>query len=439
MMIESRISSQCLQDLNSHTMESSKNNTYSVKDLTPLGGGSCGKPDISGVKAPASESTASANRANIVTGSFTGQPDSLKHAGGNVSANTVTSTYPAEQRRHSLSDFADVPNLQALDDEERQALENKAAIFSGFSSEFAKFLKNKNSTDTLTKKCSVKLFNIDANKGSETVNMEVKTSPGDAATAVTTPRKHPTEDNLPKLGSIGGGDNPVKRDNEQNAADGPAVKKPKSDDIIVLDGGSSNSSSPEISMVKMTKPSSSPKDNLKGDSGRSSDIKSKMEKHAASSYNKPLNSDSSGRKSSDGSSSNSKNGSSTSQSAKSNSSKPSDNSDRTSLRDLEARLMHLQQKAAQESKPKAKNMSPSVVKTGNKDNHHSRRPDHNTSSFSLERKKSVSSGISPVKPVKHKKHLSSPSSGVSRESNNKLGSLFSPSNDSKVTILPRQP
>lgn len=337
----------------------------------------------------------------------------------------------------------DVPNLQALNDEDRQDLESKAALFSGFSSEFAKFLKNTNSSDPLTKKCSVKLINIDANKSSEKISMETKISSGDvtASAAVTTPRKHPPMDDT--MSRHSSSDTPVKRDNDPLSTDGPAVKKPKSEDIIVLDGSSSNSTSPEISLVKITKPSSSPKDNFKSDSGRSSDIKSKMEKHIASSYSKPFNSDSGSRKTSDGSSSNnssssnSNNSSSNSQAAKSNSSKPADNSDRTSLRDLEARLMHLQQKAAQEHK--AKNMSPSVVKTGNKDNHH-RRPDHTTSSFSLERKKSVSSGMSPVKPsIKHKKHLSSPSSGsgsVSSRDGNKMGSLFSPSNDSKVTILP---
>ncbi len=333
-----------------------------------------------------------------------------------------------------------MPNLQALNDEDRQDLESKAALFSGFSSEFAKFLKNTNSSDPPTKKCSVKLFNIDANKSSENINMETKISLGDVtASAVTTPRKHPSIDDTMSRHSS---DTPVKRDNDPLSSDGPAVKKPKSEDIIVLDGSSSNSTSPEISLVKITKPSSSPKDNFKSDSGRSSDIKPKMEKHIASSYNKPFNSDSSSRsKTSDGSNSNnssssSSNSSSNSQAAKSNSSKPADNSDRTSLRDLEARLMTLQQKAVQEHK--AKNVSPSVVKTGIKDNHH-RRPDHNTSSFSLERKKSVSSGMSPVKPIKHKKHLSSPSSGsgsVSSRDNSKIGSLFSPSNDSKVTILP---
>ena len=331
-----------------------------------------------------------------------------------------------------ISDFV---NLQSLNDEDRQDLENKAAIFSGFSSEFAKFLINKNTADPLTKKCSVKLFNIDANKSAEKIDMEAKSSLVEAALP---PRKHPAEDNPPKYG--GTADTPVKRDIEplSGGADGPVVKKPKSDDIIVLDGGSSNSTSPEISMVKMIKPSSSPKDNYKSDTGRPSDIKSKMEKHS-----KPLNSSDSGRKSSDGSnsnnsSSNNSNNISNSQSSiKSNSTKQADNSDRTSLRDLEARLMHLQQKAAQDSKPKPKNLSPSVVKTGTKDNHH-RRPDHNASSFSLERKKSgsSSSGMSPVKPLKHKKHLSSPSSGSVRD-NNKLGTLFTPSNDSsKVTILP---
>ena len=73
----------------------------------------------------------------------------------------------------------DVPNLQALNDEDRQDLESKAALFSGFSSEFAKFLKNTNSSDPLTKKCSVKLINIDANKSSEKISMETKISSGD--------------------------------------------------------------------------------------------------------------------------------------------------------------------------------------------------------------------------------------------------------------------
>lgn len=394
-------------------MESSKINQCKLKDSVSSIDWNTSKSENRGLT-----SQPLSNQLTVpVTKPLTGQPIKNFKINGNLLESGNLTQGSSSAFLGFTSTYSDVQqNLQTLNEVDRETLEAKAVLFSGFSSEFAKFLKNNSTSEPLTKKCSVKLLNIDANKSSE-VGAGMETAKINTDDVVCR-KVHTAEETKSKGGSS---DITSKRENEQTQIDGPTIKKPKSDDVIVLDSGNSNSTSPDVSLIKSIKPSSSPKENLKSDVSRISESKPKLEKHGLSSYTKPFSSESPRKLDGSGLAS------------KPNNSK-ADNSDRTSLRDLEARLMNLQQKAAQESKPKSKTMSPGVVKPSSKDNHH-RRPDHSSSSSSLERKKSISgSSMSPVKTAnKHKKHLSSPS--TSRES--KSSSIYSPTScDAKVTILP---
>ena len=74
------------------------------------------KPNLSGVKAPGCEFPVLVNKANIVSGIFSGQPaDSLKHGGGGIAgaANTVTSTCTDEQKRNSFVDFTGTKKIKS--------------------------------------------------------------------------------------------------------------------------------------------------------------------------------------------------------------------------------------------------------------------------------------------------------------------------------------
>jgi len=271
----------------------------------------------------------------------------------------------------------------------------------GFSSEFAKFIETTSVCDAVedtykqfvTKKCSVRLFPLDFDVCKH-LSMESKTNSSSI--------------------DIAGVRDSNKRDSELSN-DGPLIKRPKGDDVIIIDAEISNKTSPEISVVKLAK--TSPKENANVPNEKKSDLKPSESKSKSEKPFKPISTDTSKKLDSP--------------SNKTNKSAPSnsklDNSDRTSLLSLEARLLDLQQRHQQKSKSndnhqKIKSMSPSALKT-NKDNHHRR-----TEAFLVDRKKPVSS---PVKKML-KKTYSAPA--TPKES--KLGGLFCPTTDAKVTILP---
>ena len=95
---------------------------------------------------------------------------------------------------------------------------------SGFSSEFAKFLKNNTDGETkpvkdfVTRKCNVRLVYLDIDVNS-IPEMETKS--------------------LSPCIEVVGTREPMKRDNDSPVGDGPQNKKPKSDDVIILESDSS--------------------------------------------------------------------------------------------------------------------------------------------------------------------------------------------------------
>ena len=116
------------------------------------------------------------------------------------------------------------------------------ATVTGFSSEFAKFLKSSSeelprtlSQDFPPKACSVRLQQLYVDVTG--LDMEAKSVAAVPSIDLTGTRE------------------PGKRDNDTVGAthDGPQNKRPKSDDVIILDGDSPNKSSSEISVVKQTK------------------------------------------------------------------------------------------------------------------------------------------------------------------------------------------
>ena len=289
----------------------------------------------------------------------------------------------------------------------------------GFSSEFAKFLKSSSvdeeeeeeegkaaspglSQDFLPKKCSVRLQNLDVDVS--VLSMEAKSASSVPSADQPGPRDPGKRDSSEAVG-------PTNNDDQ-------IVKRAKSDDVIVIDGDSPNKSSPEVSVVKQAKssPKETPTSTEKKGETKAMDTKSKLEKPGPF---KPLTVETGKRP--DGSLPPAK------PPVKSQSlHAKSDNSDRTSLLSLEARLLDLQQKHQQKSKShdnhqKVKSMSPLGLKSS-KDNHH-RRTDN-----ILDRKKSTSS---PIKKVVKK-----PYSAPSTPRENKLGGLFCPTTDAKVTIVP---
>ena len=247
-------------------------------------------------------------------------------------------------------------------------------------------------TDLVTKKCSVRLLHIDINV------------------------QHLTMESKPSAPSIEGSRELGKRDNENLANDGPQVKKPKSEDVIILD--SDSKSSPDISIIKISS-KSPPKENLLISVEKKGELKMPENK---------IKSDKTGTFKQISMESVKKVDITVSKSSKLHPSNSTlDKTDRTSLQCLEQKLLYLQQKHKQNSKStdnhqKIKSMSPSGLKTS-KDSHH-RRPE----TFVPERKKSISS---PVKKV-----IKKPYSAPAPPKENKLGGLFCPTTDAKVTILP---
>lgn len=310
---------------------------------------------------------------------------------------------------------------------------------SGFSSEFAKFLENNNSSnhasgsgterenDFVTKKCSVRLPNLDI---SLKQRMEARTTTGSAETAVTTAPSHV------KDMAVGAG----KRDNE--GPDGSQLKRPKSsEDVIVLDGDNSPpkslAASQDISIVKINNKVPA-RENIsqerKGESKLSDGRPKSVVGISGPSNGSSSQSNPTTEKKMDPSLSK------TSKSLPSNSSSTLDKTDRTSLQCLEQKLLdlkrqknHSQEKtktfstsgsssvSSHDSHTKLKSISPSGIKSS-KDSHHRR-----TEAYVLDRKKTMSS---PVKKVKK------PYSAPTTPKENKLGGLFCPTTDAKVTILP---
>ena len=266
----------------------------------------------------------------------------------------------------------------------------RAKSIQGVSSEILK-------KENLTKKCSVKLFPLDLNV------------------------KH-----ILSMDDLGGSfKDHTKRDNESNN-DGPALKKQKNEEIIVLE-------SEDKLVDKVAKPPASDVTVIKVKSGTpqkdgsnqskekilspSSDGKSKSLIQRTGSFDSSRKSEKEAKGSKSSSSSNS---------AASSSSCTLDKTDRTSLNCLEQKLLELQ-KATQKKSPgemlssKPKSSSPLGIKPS-KDSHHRRKED-----FITERKKLTHS---PNKKMLKK------STSLPVVKDNKMGNLFCPTTDAKVTILP---
>ena len=280
----------------------------------------------------------------------------------------------------------------------------------------------------LTKPCSVKLVNLDLKVRSVSPAMEVANIAKEAAS---------------------------KRDMEP-AEGGPSLKKSKTDEVIIIDGDRDVEkcrpapSSPEITVIKLNSGKSGPKENMGGSvADRKNDVKSPVESRASRTTTpdkmsplKPLSTES-GKKQGESLSSkpspknNGSNGGVSGLVASGGAggliaqSTAMDRTDRTSLQCLEQKLKDLQQKHQQKAKrndnhAKPKSMSPSSGLKSTKDSFHRR-----SEAFIVERKKPLSS---PVKKTMKKPSVTPP---PHRE--NKLGGLFCPTTDAKVTILPCKP
>ena len=265
--------------------------------------------------------------------------------------------------------------------------------------------------DNLTKKCSVRLCHLDIDVKT-ILNMEdLKKSPS-----------------IPKESK-----DPQKRDNESYHIDGPVTKKHKNDDIIILEPDNKSTEriskppTPDVTVIKVKSSSKEVTNSNSNKEKKSSSNRSPSgefrNKHSsekptlqrAGSFESMRKSDSNNQKSSKSSSS-------------SSSTSTLDKTDRTSLQCLEQKLLDLQ-KATQKTKhtsdfhsSKPKSMSPSGLKPS-KDLYHRRKED-----FITERKKVNSS---PIKQKPLKKSVSLPP-----VKDNKMGNLFCPTTDAKVTILP---
>ena len=294
----------------------------------------------------------------------------------------------------------------------------------------------------ITKKCSVRLAHLDLDV-KNILKMEKEMLTGadkDGAAAV------------------------AKRDNEHVHEDGPLTKKQKSEDIIVIEsdtkplervlkpvtpdvtvtklggGGPTTKEGKEVNQVSSQRPEKRPSDQL------NSSIASSPEAQRSKSQGgeKPIlqrtssfDSSSSAKKS-DNTPKSKMSSSSTSSSSASSSSGGSSNhdrTDRTSLQCLEQKLLDLKQKAQAKSdknaaaeihsSSKPKSLSPSGQKQ-NKEFAHRRKEDFITNSSEGRKKTS----LSPMKKT-IKKSLSLPAG-----KDNKMGNLFCPTTDAKVTILP---
>jgi hypothetical protein len=273
-----------------------------------------------------------------------------------------------------------------------------------------------------------------------------------------------------------GGGGAAKRDMEAGGGEvgGPILKKSKPDEVIIVDsdreseppriravGSGGPPSSPEITVIKLNSKTaaSTAKENSGGE--RKSDVKSPSDSHWTSRTTTPDKmkpvSNESGKKQQDSSASksSSKNGGNSSSSSSSGGggagssngatasggqNTPMDRTDRTSLQCLEQKLKDLQQKHQQKAKnsenhAKPKSMSPSSGLKSSKDSSYHRRSE----SFIAERKKTLnsssSSSSSPVKKTVKKSSVTPPPPS-SHQRENKLGGLFCPTTDAKVTILP---
>lgn len=267
----------------------------------------------------------------------------------------------------------------------------------------------KEDSDSLTKKCSVRLFPLDIDVKT-ILNMEdPNASPPSTSKDIKDPQK---------------------RDIETYHPDGPQMKKQKSDDVIIIDPEDKppdripKPATPDVTVIKVkaTSPkdcnsSCSPKEKEKKSSPGDPKVKQPTDKptlQRTGSFDSIRKTESKDQKSSK-----------TSSSSSSSSTSTLDKTDRTSLQCLEQKLLDLQ-KATQKTKhtsdflsSKPKSLSPSGLKQS-KDLYHRRKED-----FITERKKINSS---PKKLLK--KAVSLP------QTKDKMGNLFCPTTDAKVTILP---
>ena len=278
---------------------------------------------------------------------------------------------------------------------------------------FRKPHSEKTLREKITKPCSVKLFPLDVKTW---LNMDDR-------------EKSPSSNrDIAK--------EQQKRDND-SFAEGPVTKKHKNEDIIfieaenkLVDRTSSKPAGQDVTVIKVksggiqskektpkasadlslspeskTKPSSLQRTGSFDSSRKGGEKEQKMSKTPTSSLN--------------------------SSSSSSSSTCTLDKTDRTSLHCLEQKLKDLQKASAQtktkhqsgdvlSSKP-SKSLSPSGMKPS-KDNHHRRKED-----FITERKKCSSS---PNKKLLKK------STSLPQVKESKIGSLFCPTTDAKVTILP---
>ena len=230
----------------------------------------------------------------------------------------------------------------------------------------------------------------------------------------------------------------AKRDNENVHDDGPLTKKQKSDDIVVIESDTKpleRALKPVTPDVTVTKLKSPPKELLlTAKRVEAMSALSPPETRPKIAGEKPTlqrtPSFDSAKKSDNTQKSAKMSSASSSSSSSSSGSTNHDRTDRTSLQCLEQKLLDLKQKAQAKSDKaaaaelhtsKPKSHSPSGLKPS-KELFHRRKED-----FITERKKS---SLSPIKkPIK--KSLSLPAS-----KDNKMGNLFCPTTDAKVTILP---
>ena len=207
-----------------------------------------------------------------------------------------------------------------------------------------------------------------------------------------------------------------KRDNE-SLNDGPVLKKHKNDDIVV--------SNNDVTVIKVKSAGGPSKEGINPNKDKKaypmSDQCASDGKSKTASLQRTGSFDSSRKSEKE-----SKVPKSSSAAAAAASSCTLDKTDRTSLNCLEQKLLELQ-KATQKTKSsgeilstKPKSMSPSGIKPS-KDSHHRRKED-----FITERKKFNSS---PKKLLKK-------STSLPAVKENKIGNLFCPTTDAKVTILP---
>ena len=225
-----------------------------------------------------------------------------------------------------------------------------------------------------------------------------------------------------------------KRDNE-SFADGPVTKKQKNEDIIFIEADNnkpvdrgSKPAGQDVTVIKVKSGIQSKEKAQKASTDLSLSPESKTK---ASSLQRTGSFDSSRKAEKEPKMSKTPTSSLNSSSSSSSSTCTLDKTDRTSLHCLEQKLKDLQKASAQtktkhqsgdvlSSKP-SKSLSPSGMKPS-KDNHHRRKED-----FITERKKC---NASPNKKLLKK------STSLPQVKESKMGNLFCPTTDAKVTILP---